>query len=143
MDLAMPAPNETDRLHAMTRNRADQDTITALWKVGFALPRWWFLPAGPEGSVAPAAAEIEGVMMRLGVTSSERARHFAVEQGMIDPEQPADLLAKEPIEIVRGAGDFLTAGIKGVVMDVHISGWFAPFEGLGPMWRRATGTPLD
>ena len=82
MDLAMPAPNETDRLHAMTRNRGDQDTITALWKVGFALPRWWFLPAGPEGSVAPAAAEIEGVMMLLGFTSSERARHFAVEQGL-------------------------------------------------------------
>ena len=39
MDLAMPAPNETDRLHALTRDRGDQETITALWRAGFGLPR--------------------------------------------------------------------------------------------------------
>ncbi|WP_462417278.1 hypothetical protein [Kytococcus sp. Marseille-QA3725] len=139
----MPAPNETDRLHELSRDSADHDAITDLWKAGFALPRWWFLPAGPEGAVAPVAAEIEGTMMLLGFTSSERARHFAVEQGMSDPEEPADLLAKQPADIVRGADDFIASGVEGIVMDVHISGWFAPFEGLSPMWRRVTGTTLD
>ncbi|SNC61225.1 hypothetical protein SAMN05445756_0438 [Kytococcus aerolatus] len=139
MDTQRPAPTETDRLHALTRDNADREAITALWRTAFAMPRWWFLPAGPEGQVAPAAAEIEGAMMLLGFSSSERARHFAVEQGMLDPEEPADLLAREPRDVVLGAADFMTAGIQGLVMDVHLSGWFAPFEQLGPMWRLATG----
>ena len=53
--------------------------------------------------------------------------------------EPADLLAREPRDVVLGAADFMTAGIQGLVMDVHLSGWFAPFEQLGPMWRLATG----
>ncbi|UJH71375.1 hypothetical protein [Ornithinimicrobium sp. INDO-MA30-4] len=64
--------------------------------------------------------------MLLAFTDAERARHFAVAQGMIEADDNLSAIALTPEEVVNSADAYVEAGIDGLMFDPHISGYFIP-----------------
>lgn len=143
-DVALPAPaeSETDRLVAQISGADDQVGMAALWRVTMGLEHWWFIAVGEPGEESPAAAEIDDQLMLLSFTDSERARHFAVQQGMIGPEDHLSAIALRPDEVVEAAEEYLAAGIDGLMFDPHISGYFIP-SGQLPVVHQAVTSPSE
>lgn len=135
-----PAPSDTDRLAAQVTGPEDQVGMTALWRLTMGLDHWWFVAVGEPGMESPAAAEIEGQLMLLTFTNSERARDFAVQQEMIGPADDLNAIALPPAEVVASSGSYLSAGITGLMFDPHISGFFIPSEQLPVVWDAVTST---
>lgn len=129
-ELPAPAESETDRLVAEIGGVDDQVGMAALWRITMGLEHWWFIAVGDPGEESPAAAEIDDRLMLLTFTDSERARHFAVQQEMIGPEDHLSAIALRPEEVVESATDYSEAGIAGLMFDPHISGYFIPSEQL-------------
>lgn len=126
--------SETDRLAGAVTGAEDQVGMAALWRVTMQLEYWWFLAVGEEDQESPAAAEIEGQQMLLAFTDAERVRHFALEQGMITPEDDLRAIALEPYEVVEAADTYQRANISGLIFDPHISGYYIPAEQLPIVW---------
>jgi hypothetical protein len=141
---ALPAPeeSETDRLVAQISGADDQVGMAALWRVTMGLEHWWFIAVGEPGEESPAAAEIDDQLMLLSFTDSERARHFAVQQGMIGPADHLSAIALRPDEVVEAADDYVAAGIDGLMFDPHISGYFIPSSQL-PVVHQAVQSPSE
>lgn len=135
-----PAPSETDRLAAQVTGPEDQVGMTALWRLTMGLDHWWFVAVGEPGTESPAAAEIDGRLMLLTFTNSDRARDFAVQQEMIGPTDDLNAIALPPAEVVASSGSYLGAGIAGLMFDPHISGFFIPSEQLPVVWEAVTST---
>lgn len=138
--LPAPAPSETDRLAAQVTGPEDQVGMTALWRLTMGLDHWWFIAVGDPGLESPAAADIEGQLMLLTFTNSERARDFAVRQEMIGPADDLNAIALPPTEVVQSSGSYRDAGIEGLMFDPHISGFFIPSEQLPVVWDAVTST---
>lgn len=132
--------NETDRLAALVTGPEDQVGMAALWRVTMDLEHWWFIAVGDAGAESPAAAEIDGQLMLLAFTSSERAHDFAVKQQMIGAEEPLNAIALPPVEVVRSSSAYTSAGIHGLMFDPHISGFFIPSEQLPIVWDAVTSS---
>ncbi len=132
VDDANPSPEESeiDRLVDRISGETDQVGIAALWRLTMNLEHWWFIAVGDPGEESPAAAEIDDQLMLLAFTDSDRARHFAVEQGMIAPGDHLGAIALRPGEVVDTASAYQEAGIAGLMFDPHISGYFIPSEQL-------------
>ncbi|WP_109472265.1 hypothetical protein [Ornithinimicrobium cavernae] len=137
---ASPAPSETDRLAAQVTGPEDQVGMAALWRLTMGLDHWWFIAVGDEGAESPAAAEIDGQLMLLTFTTSERARDFAVKQEMIGPADDLNAIALPPAEVVQSSAAYSSAGIHGLMFDPHISGFFIPSEQLPIVWDAVTST---
>ncbi|CAN5571432.1 hypothetical protein BH23ACT6_BH23ACT6_07970 [soil metagenome] len=125
-----PEESEIDRLVNAITGEEDQPGIAALWRATMHLDHWWFIAVGDPGEESPAAAEIDDQLMLLTFTDSERARHFAVQQEMIEPEDHLGAIALLPDEVVETAAAYQEAGIAGLMFDPHISGFFIPSEQL-------------
>ena len=138
----LPAENETDRLAAQVTGPEDQVGMAALWRVTMGLDHWWFIAVGDTGAESPAAAEIDGQLMLLAFTSSERARDFAVRQQMIGPDEDLHAIALPPTEVVESNEAYMSADIHGLMFDPHISGYFIPSEQLPVVWD-AVISPAD
>ena len=93
------------------------------------------------GDESPAAAEIDEQLMLLTFTDSERARHFALQQGMIQPNDHLNAIALRPDEVVESAQDYSEAGVDGLMFDPHISGYFIPSTQL-PVVHTAVSQPV-
>lgn len=137
-----PAENETDRLAAQVSGPEDQVGMAALWRVTMGLDHWWFIAVGEPGAESPAAAEIDGQLMLLAFTSSDRARDFAVRQQMIGPDEDLHAIALPPAEVVESNQAYATAEIHGLMFDPHISGYFIPSEQLPVVWE-AVSSPAS
>lgn len=137
---ADPAPSETDRLAAQVTGPEDQVGMAALWRLTMGLDHWWFIAVGDPGTESPAAAEIDGQLMLLTFTTSERAHHFAVQQGMIGPTDDLNAIALPPAEVIESSTTYAGAGIHGLMFDPHISGFFIPSEQLPVVWEAVTST---
>lgn len=137
---APPAPSETDRLAAQVTGPDDQVGMAALWRLTMGLPHWWFIAVGDPGMESPAAAEIDGQLMLLTFTTSERAHDFAVQQEMIGPADDLNAIALPPGEVVESSAAYGSAGIHGLMFDPHISGFFIPSEQLPIVWDAVTGS---
>ncbi|SOC52411.1 hypothetical protein [Ornithinimicrobium cerasi] len=133
--LLPPAETETDLLAARVEGPEDQAGMTELWRATMALPHWWFVAVGDEGSESPAAASIEGQLMLMTFTNGERARHFAVQNGMIAPTEELRAIALPPTDVVGSADAYRGAGIAGLMFDPHLSGYFIPSEQLPVVWE--------
>ncbi|MGO0575191.1 hypothetical protein [Ornithinimicrobium panacihumi] len=133
--LLPPAETETDLLAARVEGPDDHTGMTELWRATMGLPHWWFVAVGDPGQESPAAATIDGQLMLLAFTNSERARHFAVQNGMIAPDQDLSAIALPPHEVVDTAGSYANAGIAGLMFDPHLSGYFIPSEQLPVVWE--------
>ncbi|MGC1206679.1 MAG: hypothetical protein WA880_01855 [Ornithinimicrobium sp.] len=121
-----PAESEIDRLVEAVTGEDDHVGIAALWRLTMGLEHWWFIAVGDPGDESPAAADIDDQLMLLTFTDSERARHFAIEQGMIQPSDHLSAIALRPDEVVESTQDYSDAGIDGLMFDPHISGFFIP-----------------
>lgn len=129
-DPSRPAESETDRLVAEISGPEDQIGMAALWRVTMGLEHWWFIAVGDPGEESPAAAEIDDQFMLLAFTDSARARHFAVQQKMIEPEDHLSAIALRPDEVIESADAYAAAGIDGLMFDPHLSGYFIPSDQL-------------
>lgn len=138
-----PAPSETDRLAAQVSGPEDQVGMTALWRLTMGLDTWWFVAVGEPGAESPAAAEIDGQLMLLTFTTSERARDFAVTHDMIAPTDDLKAIELAPQEVVASHKAYLESGIQGLMFDPHISGFFIPSEQLPVVWEAVTSTHED
>lgn len=135
-----PEPSETDRLAAQVTGPEDQVSMAALWRLTMGLDHWWFIAVGEPGVESPAAAEIDGQLMLLTFTTSERAHHFAVQQEMIGPTDDLNAIALPPTEVIQSSATYASAGIHGLMFDPHISGFFIPSEQLPVVWEAVTST---
>lgn len=138
----LPAEAETDRLAAQVTGPEDHVGMAALWRVTMSLDHWWFIAVGEAGVESPAAAEIDGQLMLLAFTSSERARDFAVRQQMIGPDEDLHAIALPPAEVAESHEAYSGADIHGLMFDPHISGYFIPSEQLPVVWEAVT-SPAD
>lgn len=138
--------SDTDRLAARVTGPEDQVGMTALWRLTMDLEHWWFIAVGDAGEESPAAAVIESQLMLLTFTTAERAREFAVDNGMIGAEDDLRAIALPPLEVVESAQTYQDAGIGGLMFDPHIAGYFIPTEQLPVVWdavhSTATGSPV-
>ncbi len=134
-DLLPPAETETDLLAARVEGPDDHAGMTDLWRATMALQHWWFIAVGEEGTESPAAAEIDGQLMLLTFTNAERARHFAVQNGMIGVDEDLRAIALGPDEVVGSADAYRGSGIAGLMFDPHLTGYFIPSEQLPVVWE--------
>ncbi|MGB3829330.1 MAG: hypothetical protein WA962_11195 [Ornithinimicrobium sp.] len=139
-DTPLPEESEIDRLVAAISGEDDHVGMAALWRVTMGLEHWWFIAVGEPGEESPAAAEIDDQLMLLTFTDSERARHFAIAQGMIQPNDHLGAIALRPDEVVESADDYQEAGLDGLMFDPHISGYFIPSTQL-PVVHKAVHQP--
>ncbi|AXH95775.1 hypothetical protein [Ornithinimicrobium avium] len=133
--LLPPAETETDLLAARVEGPEDHEGMTALWRATMGLPSWWFIAVGEEGLESPAAAEIDDQLMLLTFTNAERARHFAVQNGMIRADEDMRAISLEPQEVVSSADVYLSAEIAGLMFDPHLTGYFISTEQLPVVWQ--------
>lgn len=132
--------SETDRLARQVTGPDDQVGMTALWRLTMSLDHWWFIAVGEEGLESPAAATIDDQLMVLTFTVADRARDFAVKNGMIGPEEDLRAIALPPREIVESAETYREAGIGGLMFDPHIAGYFIPTGQLPVVWDAVYST---
>lgn len=133
-DLLPPAETETDLLAARVEGPEDQEGMTALWRATMDLPSWWFIAVGDEGLESPAAAEIDDQLMLLTFTNAERARHFAVQNGMIGVAEELRAISLTPREVVDSADAYRSADIAGLMFDPHLTGYFISTDQLPVVW---------
>lgn len=138
--LETPAQTETDRLAASVTGPEDQVGMTALWRLTMGLEHWWFIAVGEEGLESPAAATIQDQLMLLTFTNAERARHFAVQNGMVAPTDDMRAIALPPREVVESAQTYSDAGIGGLMFDAHLAGYFIPSDQLPVVWDAVQAT---
>ena len=138
-----PAQSETDLLAARVSGPEDHVGMTSLWRLTMDLEHWWFIAVGDEGMESPAAAVIQDQLMLLAFTTAERARHFAVENSMVAPEEDLRAIALTPREVVESATTYHDAGIGGLMFDPHIAGYFIPSEQLPVVWDAVHSTASD
>src|SRR5690606_37580608 len=134
-DLLPPEETRTDLLAARVEGPDDHEGMTALWRETMDLEHWWFIAVGEEGQESPAAAQIDGQMMLLTFTNAERARHFAVQSGMIGADDDLRAIALPPQEVVQSDDAYRQAGIAGLMFDPHITGYFMPSDQLSVVWN--------
>jgi hypothetical protein len=130
--------SETDRLVAQVSGPEDEVGMAALWRITMQLEHWWFIAVGDPGQESPAAAEIDDQLMLLVFTDGERARHFAVQQGMIGEQDALNAIALTPVEVVESAEAYRSADLAGLMFDPHISGYFIPVDQLQVVWDAVT-----
>lgn len=141
-DGALPA-SATDRLAAQVSGPDDQAGMTALWRLTMSLDHWWFIAVGEEGLESPAAATIDDQLMVLTFTAAERARDFAVKNGMIGADEDLRAIALPPREVVESSETYREAGIGGLMFDPHIAGYFIPTGQLPVVWDAVYSTSDD
>jgi hypothetical protein len=66
----------------------------------------------------------------MAFTTAERARTFAVENGLADPDEEVLVLALTPADAVVQAPVWLQQGIAAITFDHGVSGYFAPLGNL-------------
>ena len=135
-----PPVSEIDRLVDAISGEDDHVGMAALWRVTMDLDQWWFIAVGEPGDESPAAADIDDQLMLLTFTDGDRARHFAVAQGMIAPDDELSAIALRPDEVVATSQDYMEAGIDGLMFDPHISGYFISSDQL-PVVHAAVRQP--
>lgn len=142
-DVLPPRETETDLLAARVEGPDDHAGMTQLWRATMGLPHWWFIAVGEEGMESPAAAEIDNQLMLLTFTNSERARHFAVQNGMIGADEDLRAIALPPGEVVGSADAYHASGIAGLMFDPHLTGYFIPSEQLPVVWDAISSSEGD
>ncbi len=142
-DNPTPSESEIDRLVEAISGEDDHVGIAALWRLTMGLEHWWFIAVGDPGDESPAAAEIDDQLMLLTFTDSERARHFAIEEAMIQPSDHLGAIALRPDEVIESAQDYSDAGIDGLMFDPHISGYFIPSTQLPVVHKAVTQPATD
>lgn len=105
---------------------------TALWRAMFGLERWFFVARGSMPDVGPLVGTVDEVPCLLAFTTGARAREFALANGFSE-EQANQVLAVPSDNILAMCDQLAEHGVKRVVVDQGVLGFFAPLEQLRPI----------
>jgi hypothetical protein len=108
-------------------NTANQEK---LWKATFSLERWWFVQRGEPDNPQPFVGVHDDQPFLMAFTSAQRARAFAVDNGLAGPDDEVLVLALTPADAVVQAPVWLQQGIAAITFDHGIAGYFAPLGNL-------------
>ena len=119
-----------DVLAEAVRVDPSTENQTKLWSATFALERWWFVQRGEPDNPQPFVGVHQDQPFLMAFTSGERARGFAVANGLVAAEDDAYVLALSPDSAVAQAPVWLQKGIAAITFDHGTSGYFAPLGNL-------------
>ncbi|MEZ5211250.1 hypothetical protein [Gordonia sp. (in: high G+C Gram-positive bacteria)] len=123
---------------------ADRSGLDALWRAVFELDEWWFIARGlgadcmPGDDTHPFIGVLDGKPFLMAFTDGERARRFALANGLGAADGTAHALAIPPAGIVSTAPSYRQQGVFAIVFDHGSTGFFSPLEDLAAIqqWVR-------
>ncbi|HEU4947103.1 MAG TPA: hypothetical protein VFT31_08125 [Kribbella sp.] len=136
------APSEvavTDALAEAVRLDPGSANQAKLWSATFALDRWWFVQRGEPDNPQPFVGVHQDQPFLMAFTSAQRARRFAVENGLAPADAEVPVLALAPDDAVAQAPIWLKQGIAAITFDHGVSGFFAPLGNLPPIHAHVRG----
>lgn len=124
---------EIDRLAETARAAAEGDTQPQadLWSAMFSLEQWWFPTTEGEDPRPFLGVLPEGPSL-IAFTSGERARAWALGNGF-PSEQASRVLSMSPESTVKFVETLVPQGVRLLVVDPGVTGFFTPLETLGAM----------
>jgi hypothetical protein len=128
-----PVPTETrvtDALAEAVRIDPSPENQAKLWSATFALDRWWFVQRGEPDNPQPFVGVHQDQPFLMAFTSAQRARGFAVQNGLVPAQAEVHVLALSPDAAVAQAPYWLQQGIAAITFDQGISGYFVPLGNL-------------
>jgi hypothetical protein len=133
-------PAVTDDLSAAVAADPSKANQEKLWGATFALERWWFVQRGEPDSPQPFVGVHQDQPFLMAFTSAQRARWFAIENGLSPADAEVQVLALAPDDAVAQAPIWLQQGIAAITFDHGISGYFAPLGNLPAIRAHVRGT---
>ena len=118
--------------HAVRESGGALGPQTALWRAMFGLERWFFVARGTMPDVGPLVGTVDDVPSLLAFTTGTRAREFALANGFTQ-EQAGQVLAVPGDNVLAMCDQFAEHGVRRVVVDQGVLGFFAPIEQLRPI----------
>lgn len=101
-----------------------------LWSATFSLERWWFVQRGEPDNPQPFVGVHNDQPFLMAFTSAQRARAFAVANGLAAADDEVLVLALAPADAVAQSPIWLQQGIAAITFDHGTSGFFAPLGNL-------------
>ncbi|ADB32447.1 hypothetical protein Kfla_3387 [Kribbella flavida DSM 17836] len=120
----------TDVLAEAVRTDPSTANQEKLWAATFALERWWFVQRGGPENPQPFVGVHSDKPFLMAFTSAQRAREFAVANGLAGADDEVGVLALTPAGVVAQAPVWLQQGIAAITFDHGTSGFFAPLGNL-------------
>ncbi|GAB3824663.1 hypothetical protein [Kribbella italica] len=126
----MPEPSPTDVLAEAVGADPSTANQEKLWSATFSLERWWFVQRGEPDNPQPFVGVNNDQPFLMAFTTAERARGFAVANGLAAAGDEVEVLALTPTDAVAQAPVWLQQGIAAITFDHGTSGYFAPLGNL-------------
>jgi hypothetical protein len=123
-------PVVTDKLSEAVAADPSTANQEQLWTATFGLDRWWFVQRGEPDNPQPFVGVHQDQPFLMAFTSAQRARGFAIENGLSAADAEVPVLALTPDDAVAQAPIWLRQGIAAISFDHGIAGYFAPLEHL-------------
>lgn len=123
-------PAITDEFSAAVAADPSKPNQEKLWGATFELDRWWFVQRGAPDNPQPFVGVHQDQPFLMAFTSAQRARGFAIENGLSPADAEVPVLALTPDDAVEQAPIWLQQGIAAISFDHGIAGFFAPLENL-------------
>jgi hypothetical protein len=132
-------PTATDVLAEAVRTDPSRENQTKLWSATFELDRWWFVQRGEPENPQPFVGVHQDQPFLMAFTTAQRARGFAIENGLVAADAEVSVLALAPDDAVAQAPIWLQQGIAAITFDHGVSGFFAPLGNLPPIRAHVRG----
>ena len=132
-------PTVTDALAEAVAADPSTANQEKLWAATFALERWWFVQRGEPDNPQPFVGVHQDQPFLMAFTSAQRARGFAIENGLSPADVEVLVLALVPADAVAQAPIWLQQGIAAITFDHGISGYFAPLGNLPAILAHVRG----
>ncbi|MEV6413705.1 hypothetical protein [Kribbella sp. NPDC051718] len=123
-------PAATDALSEAVAADPSTANQEKLWAATFGLDRWWFVQRGEPDNPQPFVGVHQDQPFLMAFTSAQRARGFAIENGLSPADAEVLVLALTPDDAVAQAPVWLQQGIAAITFDHGIAGYFAPLGNL-------------
>jgi hypothetical protein len=136
---ALTETGVTDALAEAVRTDPSTENQSKLWSATFALDRWWFVQRGEPENPLPFVGVHRDQRFLMAFTSAQRARAFAIENGLVPADAEVVALALSPEAAVAQAPIWLQQGIAAITFDHGVSGYFALLGNLPAIRARVLG----
>lgn len=123
-------PVVTDKLSEAVAADPSTANQEKLWTATFGLERWWFVQRGEPDNPQPFVGVHQDQPFLMAFTSAQRARGFAIENGLSPVDAEVQVLALTPVDALAQAPIWLQQGIAAITFDHGIAGYFAPLAHL-------------
>ena len=123
-------PSVTDALAQAVAADPSTENQEKLWEATFLLDRWYFVQRGEPGNPQPFVGVHQDQPFLMAFTSPQRARGFAIDNGLVPADAEVQVLALTPEDAVAQAPVWLQQGIAAITFDHGVAGYFAPLGNL-------------